>query len=188
MVYYRFIDDSSNKRQIQHNSGFELLKENVYRKYGYDITDNDIFTAEKGKPYLRGYNNCFFSLSHCNGLCCCIVTHCECGIDCENIRGYRPNVIKRIFTNDEIMWFDSLEPNMKNRYFFILWTLKEAYGKFTGRGIADMKNVSFSIKNDALVSDKLHLDFFVYELDGYILSVCLEKGESPDCDFGNRIY
>lgn len=188
MVYYRFIDDSSNKRQIQHNSGIELLKEGLHKEYGFDITENDIFTADKGKPYLREMCDCFFSISHCDGLCCCIVSPCECGIDCENIRDYRPNVIKRILTDKERKWFDCLDKNIKSRFFFILWTLKEAYGKFTGNGIADMKNVSFNFENGILQSDKEHLDFFVYELDGYILSICIKKGQSHDCSFGNRIY
>ena len=188
MVYYRFIDDSSNKRQIQHNSGFILLKEGLLKEYGYNITESDIFTADKGKPYLRGRNDCFFSISHCDGLCCCIITSCECGIDCEKIRDYRPNVVRRIFTDSEQLWFGQLDPNDRNRFFFILWTLKESFGKFTGKGIADMKNVSFSIDNGVLKSDKSHLNFFVYEIDGYILSTCVKKGQSPNCTFGKRIY
>lgn len=188
MVYYRFIDDSRDKRQIQHHSGFELLKIGLRKEFGLDISESDIITAEKGKPYLLGNKNCFFSISHCDGLCCCIVSPCECGIDCESIRDFRPNVISRIFTSDEIMWFDSLDTKRKNRFFFILWTLKEAYGKFTGNGIADMKNVSFTFGNGILKSDKALLDFFVYEQNEYILSICVKKGQSPDCFFGNRIY
>lgn len=187
MVYYRFIDDSSSKRQIQHNSGFELLRGALRSEYGFDITESDIITAEKGKPYLCG-NKCFFSISHCDGLCCCIVNPCECGIDCEKIRNYRTNVVRRVLTETEKNWFDRLEANMKNRFFFILWTLKEAFGKYTGNGIADMKNVSFSIDNGVLSSDMPELDFFVYELDGYVLSICVKKGQSPHCHFGNRIY
>ena len=188
MVYYRFIDDSRNRRQIQHNSGFELLKEGLHKEFGLDITERDIFTADKGKPYLRGVSDRFFSISHCDGLCCCIVDSCECGIDCEKIRDYRPNVVRRIFTDSEKLWFGQLDPNDKCLFFFILWTLKEAFGKYTGKGIADMKNVSFSIDNGVLSSDKPGLDFFVYELDGYILSICVKKGQSPDCTFGKRIY
>lgn len=188
MVKYRFIEDSFNKRQVQHNSGFKLLKECIYRKYGFNITENDIYSSENGKPYLRGIDNCFFSISHCDGLCCCIVNPFECGIDCEKIRDYRPNVIRRILTDTENAFFDSLAHEDKNRFFFILWTLKEAYGKFTGKGIADMKNVSFSFDNDVLSSNKTELDFFVYELNRYILSVCVMKGQSPDCTFGTKIF
>lgn len=188
MIYYRYIDDNGDKRQIQHKAGIELLQEIMRREYGYDIIESDIDKGDKGKPYFREYTDFFFSISHSDGLCCCIVSSCECGIDCEKIRAYRPNVVKRIFTDKESEWFDSLDPILKNRFFFILWTLREAYGKFTGRGIADMKNVSFTFENGVLQSDKDDLDFFVYELDGYILSVCVKKGHSPDCSFGNRIY
>lgn len=188
MVYCRFIDDSRDKRQIQHNSGFELLKESLRKEFDLDISREDIYIDDKGKPYLRGAKNCFFNISHCDGLCCCILSICECGIDCEKIRDYRPNVVRRIFTDSELLWFGQLDPNDRKRFFFILWTLKEAFGKYTGNGIADMKNVAFSVNNGVLSSDKPELDFFVYELDGYVLSICVKKGQSPHCDFGNRIY
>ena len=111
----------------------------------------------------------------------------ECGIDCEKIRKYRPNIISRVFTESESEWFSTLPCRDTDRYFFILWTLKEAYGKYTGKGIADMKNVSFAIDNDVLKSDKPQLDFHVYEQDGYILSVCTKKGTPIRCAFGKQI-
>lgn len=188
MVYYRFIDDSSDTRKIQHETGILLLKKIMHEKFGCEITEKDISAHDGGKPYLSDRENVFFSISHCRGLCCCIAESTECGIDCEKIRDFRPNVVRRVFTASEVKWFDDLKSAEKPRFFFILWTLKEAYGKYTGRGIADMKNVSFSIENGILTSDKASLDFFVYEHDGYILSVCIDKGKTPQCTFGKRIY
>ena len=188
MVDYRFIDDKADKRKIQHETGITLLQDIIYKKYGYEISENDIAAAEHGKPYLYEIKDVFFSISHCEGLCCCIVSSSECGIDCEKIRDFRPNVIKRVFTDDELKWFDGISSHEKPRFFFILWTLKESFGKYTGRGIADMKNVSFSFENGILSSDKPQLDFLVYEHDGYLLSVCVKKGEKPQCDFGKKIY
>ena len=188
MVDYRFIDDKAEKRKIQNEAGITLLHDIIRDKCGFEITESDIVRGEWGKPYLRENNEVYFSISHCDGLCSCIVCSSECGIDCEKIRDFRPNVIKRIFTANETKWFDRIDPHDKPRFFFILWTLKEAYGKYTGRGIADMKNVSFSFENGHLSSDKPGLDFFVYEYNGYLLSICVEKGVKPQCSFGNRIY
>ena len=111
----------------------------------------------------------------------------ECGIDCEKIRKYRPNIISRVFTESEAEWFSTLPCPDTARYFFILWTLKEAYGKYTGKGIADMKNISFAIDKNVLKSDKPQLDFHVYEQDGYILSVCTKKGTPIRRTFGKQI-
>ncbi|MCI7767838.1 MAG: 4'-phosphopantetheinyl transferase superfamily protein [Oscillospiraceae bacterium] len=182
------MDIGSDSRKNQHETGIMLLQKIIYDKFGYEINEKDIAHQKLGKPYLPSHEEVRFSISHCRGLCCCIAGESKYGIDCENIRDFRPNVVKRVFTASEAKWFDSVEEQEKPRYFFIIWTLKEAFGKYTGMGIADMKNVSFSLENGILTSDKADLDFFVYEHDGYILSICVNKGEEPDCTFGNRIY
>lgn len=189
MVYYKYVGTNVNKREIQHKTGFELLQKLMHNEYGSDIIESDITLDPNGKPCFAYYRNIFFNISHCDGLCCVIViADGQCGIDCEKVRDYRPNVIRRVFTEDEAKWFDSLPHSDKKRFFFILWTLKEAYGKYTGKGIGDMKNVSFSFENNKLVSNKTQLDFYVYEDEGYIMSLCVNKSTAPDCFFGKRIY
>ena len=148
MVDYRFIDDKADKQKIQHETGLTLLQDIIRDKFGHEITESDIVRGKLGKPYMYGRKDVFFNISHCDGLCCCIVCSSECGIDCEMIGEFRPNVIKRVFTSDELEWFEKIDAHDKPRIFFILWTLKEAYGKYTGRGIADMKNVSFAFDNE----------------------------------------
>ncbi len=193
MVYYRFINDKTDKRKIQHESGFSLLQDIMRERFGYDIIESDIIMDENGKPYLRGFDNIFFNISHCDGLCCAIVTiGNRCGIDCEKIRPFRENVCRRVFTDEERKMFDSLSAGEKNFFFFVLWTLKEAFGKFTGKGIADMKNISFSFGSGQLVSSCPELDFRVFQKEDYILSTCYEKSaadlQNTECSFGKRIY
>lgn len=188
MIYYKFIDDKVSKRDVQHKTGFELLQKAMREEYGLDIIESDITSDKNGKPCFLSYRDTFFNISHCDGLCCVIVSPDEpCGIDCELIREHRPNVINRVFNDDEAEWFGSLPCCDRDRYFYILWTLKEAYGKFTGKGIADMKNVSFALNNGVLTSNKPQLDFFVYNRDNYILSVCTKKGTPIRCTFGKQI-
>lgn len=184
MIDFLYINDNENKRKIQHDAGIRLLEKIMREKYGRYISESDIIISENGKPHI---DNCHFNISHCEGLCCCIVSSNECGIDCEKIRQYRPNIISRVFSESEAEWFSTLPCCDKNRFFFIFWTLKEAYGKYTGKGIADMKNISFAIDNNVLKSDKTQLDFYVYEQDGYILSVCTKKGTPMQCTFGKQI-
>ena len=184
MIDFLYIMDSENKRKIQHDAGIKLLSEMLFQAYGKKISESDIKKKENGKPYIDG---CNFSISHCDGLCCCMVSSEQCGIDCEKIREHRPNIISRVFTDNESEWFRALPRCDADRWFFILWTLKEAYGKYTGKGIADMKNVSFAIDDNVLKSDKPQLDFCVFEQDGYILSVCTKKGAPLQCAFGKRI-
>lgn len=67
----------------------------------------------------------------------CIVAGMPCGIDIEGNRPFKPSVAKRFFSKTEYHWiYDTENVSVQAERFFRLWTLKEAYAKATGNGIA----------------------------------------------------
>ena len=54
-----------------------------------------------GKPSLALFPDIHYNISHAEGIAACIVSDFECGIDCERVREYRPNVMKRAFSEKE---------------------------------------------------------------------------------------
>jgi len=94
---------------------------------------------EHGKPELvslPGVENIRFNLTHTGGLSACVVSvNRNCGIDAENI--YRKNklkaVAKRMFAEEELALLD--DKNI-NQQFYYFWTLREAYVKALGTGLA----------------------------------------------------
>lgn len=193
MIYYKYIDDSMDKRKVQHEAGFQLLQELEREEYGLDIIKSDITADDKGKPCFVSPNYGYFNISHCSGLVCVMKHHSPCGIDCEKIGEFREKVCSRIFSDDEQEYVRGLSDEKKKEAFYILWTLKEAYGKYTGNGIADLKNVSFSFYNEVLISDHPELYFRVYMEGEYVLSYCIDKQDGNNehdmgCPFGTRIY
>lgn len=190
MIYYRFIDNADNKHKLQHDAGLSLLKDALLEFFNISITEDSISKAEGGKPFLSDHPEIFFNISHCNGLCCCVVMQgSECGIDCERIRPVNDRVADRIMSEEEKEYFSSLPPEERELHFFVLWTLKEAYGKYTGGGIADMKKVSFTFEGNALKWDHHELCFKVFRKDDFILSVCVPLScDYIDTDFGTQIY
>jgi len=86
-----------------------------------------------GQPSLR------FNLSHTQGLVVCIVTGgSACGIDVEHTeRRLDPlRLARRFFASEELAALEAVTGAQRHRLFYQLWTLKEAYLKARGLGLA----------------------------------------------------
>lgn len=159
----------------QHSHAHRLLRE-CLKKRGIEYSEDTAITKNKyGKPSMTEYPEIFYNLSHAEGIAGCIVSDRECGIDCENVREYRPNVMKRAFTEAEQALVMNAPENEWNLMFFRLWTLKESYIKAIGMGLSfPMKNAEFSLKNGVISSNVSGYKFRQYILkdNKFIISIC----------------
>ena len=74
---------------------------------------------------------------------------------------------------------------MQLKRFLQIWTLKEAYSKVTGIGIANgIDKVHFTIQDNRLIFTKqqLNREYNVYQtiFDGYVLSVMEKNSEEQN--------
>ena len=92
----------------------------------------EIFDRPRGVPDLR------FNISHTEGLIACAVTiGREVGVDVEHIgRRLTYDVAGRFFAPKEVTDLKSLPADEQPKVFFDYWTLKEAYIKARGFGLA----------------------------------------------------
>ena len=92
----------------------------------------EILDRPRGVPDLR------FNLSHTDGLIACAVTiGREVGVDVEHIqRRLTHDVAGRFFAPREVRDLKALPESEQPRAFFDYWTLKEAYIKARGFGLA----------------------------------------------------
>lgn len=92
----------------------------------------EIFDRPEGAPDLR------FNISHTDGLIACAVTiGREVGVDVEHVgRHLTHDVAGRFFAPDEVTDLRRLPPEDQQLVFFDYWTLKEAYIKARGFGLA----------------------------------------------------
>jgi 4'-phosphopantetheinyl transferase len=92
----------------------------------------EILDRPAGTPDLR------FNISHTDGLIACAVTiGREVGVDVEHIgRHLTHDIAGRFFAPNEVADLRSLPLQDQERVFFDYWTLKEAYIKARGFGLA----------------------------------------------------
>ena len=84
-----------------------------------------------GKPYLAEETDTFFSITHSDKWVFLAVADCEIGIDAQMPRKVCPRLAARSTSPEELAWVkENTEP-----HFTRLWTMKEAYLKYTGTGL-----------------------------------------------------
>jgi len=94
-------------------------------------------SAPEIEPLLR------FNLTHTNGLVACVVTlELDCGVDVERVsaRGNLTGIAEKMFADSEQQDLMNLDGQAFLERFFTYWTLREAYCKALGVGIAWSKS------------------------------------------------
>ena len=92
--------------------------------------------------------------------------------DIENTRKCNLNLAKRYFHHEEYIYLSSLPKEEQDEAFTKIWTLKEAFVKCTGEGIAGGFN-KFSVIVDSSTIDKKYKT--QYQVKDYHLSLCFES-------------
>jgi len=102
------------------------------------------YRSEKGKPFYSDYPQWHFNISHSAEWVVMAFSEAEIGIDIEKIKKINYQLANRFFSAEENENLNKLEEPEKLHYFFNLWTLKESYLKYLGRGLTKVLK-SFTI-------------------------------------------
>ncbi len=148
-------------------------------------------TDDNGKPRLENSNMALeFNLSHSGDWVVMAITEHPVGVDVEHITRKTSHSLLQIaqhyFHRDEIRQLETLEGDQQRLYFYQLWTLKEAWLKGVGTGIATgLDRVCLSLQPDGAVSltldealqqDPQRWQFHHYHLgEDYYLSAALNQ-------------
>ncbi len=134
--------------------------------------------GSRGKPYLRDRDDRFFSLSHTGRWVFCALADDEVGLDAQIPTAYNPAIIQRHFTPPEREWLDS-QPD-KVEAFTRLWTMKEAYLKFTGFGmVLPMSSFTVPLPPADGWDDTLRCGWGLSQHAGIPLTVCGSSVREP---------
>lgn len=150
---------------------FGLNEKNI--KYSYN---------KNGRPYIEGYSDIYFNISHSKGKVITAVSDCNVGCDIEKIGNADMKTAKRFFHRNEYEYLLSIDDEkVQTDSFYCIWTLKECYIKAKGTGLTTPLN-SFEIKisDDGITvyaDDNSEKYNFAQPLlfDGYCCAVCSEN-------------
>lgn len=145
--------------------------------------------GQGGKPLLDPPTELSFSLSHCRRFVACIVCrNFTVGVDIEdtsrpekqwrNAEAFLPRVERELL--------NTASPELRRERFFLLWTLREAFAKASGRGLAfALEQVAFQLEPPRIVvrghevdaSTDWHFEFWRPAPD-CVLSLAIQKNSA----------
>ena len=123
--------------------------------------------TNSGKPYLHGYSNFYFNISHTRTAIVVALSDQEIGVDIEKIKQANFEITCRFFTELEQKYV--LDSHDKDKAFYEIWTKKEAYLKYMGNGLK-MPLTSFDVKQS-----KIKSKIVTFQHNNYLISVCSGK-------------
>ncbi|MEE0693748.1 MAG: 4'-phosphopantetheinyl transferase superfamily protein [Lachnospiraceae bacterium] len=175
------------ERQMQRIVARALLDYALKKEFGVSFAELGWAEQKGGKPYSSVHPEIKFNISHCACACACAVGMTDIGIDIEKKFAYRNSLAKRICADAEWAVLRDMDEEERTRQLQYLWSLKESFVKWNGRGIAyGMDRVSFAealpaalaytkdqkIRRTILVKDIPKL--LLYDGGAYTLCACAE--------------
>jgi 4'-phosphopantetheinyl transferase len=138
-----------------------------------------------GKPFLLNYPNYHYNISHSGNWVVCATSYSSIGIDIEEIKPITLDMAKRFFSSHEYKVLFQKSSNKQLDYFYKIWTLKECYIKYIGKGLSiPLDSFSFKIANNniGLIGiQSRNLFFNSYDIfKTYKLSICAEEQPAFD--------
>lgn len=125
--------------------------------------------TEGGKPFFPLASHIKFSISHSGDYWVCAFGAFEVGLDIQQHTKCRSrDIAKHFFHPGEIEHLEACDYSPEE--FFGIWTAKESYVKFTGKGLSQGLE-SFSVMSPIEGAEFRHIPF----LDGYSMCICAEK-------------
>ena len=155
---------------------------NVVKNIASDVLNIDpndiIFLRQKYvKPYIKGYPDFNFNISHTENAIAIAISDYPVGVDVERIGETNYKIAERFFAQGEKQYLYSINESTKQR-FFEIWTKKEAYLKWTGEGLT-RPLISFDV-TDSTFKSQVHSIIN----NGFVISICTSSFETlRDFDF-----
>jgi 4'-phosphopantetheinyl transferase len=150
-----------------------LLCYSLKTSFGLTPAPDDWGTGEHGKPYLKSAGNIHFNISHSGTMVMCALHDSPVGADIERIKPYTGAVARRIMSDEE--WEYYLSSKDKGAVFFKIWTIKEAYLKYSGSGLSALDRITVLPLHDGIKSNIEICRFtLIGGIPGYQAAVCAD--------------
>lgn len=175
----------NKKDKIQTIVADILIRSKLIKKF--DIRNENISFNKNiyGKPYVDKIKKFKFNISHSGEYVVAAISGQEVGIDIEKIENIEYfDIAKNFFAKEELEYIISQNKQESLERFYDIWTLKESYIKFNGKGLSIPLNtfaIFFNNDNSIKVNDNNHYTNHIFNqiniVAGYKLAVCRLNNE-----------
>lgn len=143
---------------------------------GFEPLPDDWAVGEYGKPYLKNEKRIHFNISHSGDMAMCALHEQPVGADIELIRPIMQGLERRVMSECERQAFR--QSSDKTKLFYQIWTLKESYLKYTGRGLKALGEITVLPGEKEVVSNIPLCRFALIDcIPGYQAAVCAETAD-----------
>ncbi|MCF6299650.1 MAG: 4'-phosphopantetheinyl transferase superfamily protein [Proteobacteria bacterium] len=128
-----WINFNPHKLKLKAKKKSDAILQNLLSEYSLNKPPFEIFKSKNGKPYINEQTH--FSYAHCGHVYVYVIQkNSAIGVDIEKISHKRSwlNIAKRYFHPTEFRHLQNLKGDEKLRFFYTLWTRKEACCKLEG--------------------------------------------------------
>lgn len=135
--------------------------------------------GKEGKPYCGNSASFHFNLSHSGDYAVCAVSQGKVGIDIQKRKEFNLKVAERFFAQEETARLKDAQDADKSRVFNEIWTMKESYIKYTGRGMVQELG-SFYLDGGIVIDGTSGETVFAHQyhnIAGYQITVCSQEKE-----------
>ena len=147
-------------------------------KCGLGDRRDDIKYQMHGKPYLE-CSDFYFSLSHSGEYAVCAYGDVPLGADIQKIKETLPKHTKKILSEEESVFLNSMSEQERRTAFYQIWARKESLIKWDGRGLRIPLHTISCVK-EGQMAEQINFEgktlfFGEWNMPAYAFSVCSEK-------------
>lgn len=161
-----------------------LARYALCKRLGVKNEDLVFGTNKYGKPVLLKPDEAHFNISHSGKWISCAVDDKSVGIDIEVIKPIDYPACTSILSKEECAYLEELPQDLKLKYFYMIWTLKESYVKMKGKGLyIPFNSFTIGIENSNIRMKPKEDNLFFYQsflCDDVLYSVCTKSQNNPE--------
>lgn len=179
-----------NEREKERSITAGLLLRHAFLDMGYCEQEWQQVKIEKGaygKPYIEGYDDFHYSLSHSGRWIICVVDRAPVGCDIQEMASWKLQLAKRFYSKEEydrLLAIKDSDDDRRTKMFYQMWAAKESVVKLSGRGIGQgidqyVTDRDFGFVRDVETNQKIQIRLYD-EIKGYAVCICSEAGAFPE--------
>lgn len=158
MAYKTFVFENISNKEKRHAQVQSALREYT------GIDSAEVLYTSRGKPYIKGLpEEMFISVTTADEVMVVVFSTKPVGIDGEHMARFENNLTRerkldyialaeRFFSPDEVEYVRA--GDVESEHFAQIWVRKEAYVKYTGKGLSDFAN--FSVTDGIKLYNKIN--------------------------------